>query len=169
MHKKIAIVAVDNNWAIGKNNKLLYSIPSDMTFFKNMTTGKIVIYGLNTLNSFPNQKPLPYRTNIVVSPDTIHKDNLYTAHSIEEIDEILSKIDGYTDAFVCGGASIYKQMLNYCDECLITHIDATTEGADTFFPNLNELGGWHKKECLLDTFDDKSQLHIEIWRYVKNV
>ena len=88
---------------------------------------------------------------------------------IEEIDEIRSKIDGYTDVFVCGGASIYKQMINYCDECLVTHIDATTEDADTFFPNLNELDGWHKKECLLDTFDDKSQLHIEIWRYVKGI
>lgn len=164
MHKKIAIVAVDSNWAIGKDNQLLYNIPVDMNFFKMTTSGNIVVYGLNTLNSFPKQKPLSNRTNIVLSPQTIEKENLITAHSIKEVDEILETINDDRDVFICGGASVYKQMINSCDEALITHIYTTTENADTFFPNLTEMDNWKEKDCLLETVD--GDYKIKIIRYV---
>ena len=164
MHKKIAIVAVDLNWAIGKNNQLLYNVPVDMNFFKITTSGNIILYGLNTLNSFPKQSPLPNRTNIVLSPETVEKEGLITAHSIEEIDKILNTIDDDRDVYICGGASVYKQMLDMCDEAYVTHIQTKTDDADSFFPNLSQMNNWEEKDCLLKTTDNDYE--IKIIRYV---
>ena len=68
------IVAVDKNWAIGKNNKMMWSIPADMRFFREKTTGHVVVMGRKTLESFPNGLPLKQRTNIVLSRDKNYQD-----------------------------------------------------------------------------------------------
>ena len=132
------IVAVDKNWGIGFQNKLLNSIPEDMKFFRETTTGKVVVMGRKTLESFPNGRPLPKRTNVVI---TRQKD--YTVpgavvlHSVEEALEYLKQFPS-EDIYVIGGESIYRQMLPYCDIAHVTLMDYAYQ-ADTWFPNLDEM------------------------------
>ena len=135
------IVAVDNNWAIGYQNKLLVSIPADMRFFRDETTGKVVITGRNTLKSFPGEQPLKNRTNIVITRDKDYKEkDAIMANSIEEALE-LTKSYQSEDIYIIGGASIYRQMLPYCDVAHVTKIDYAYQ-ADTFFPNLDQMDDW---------------------------
>ncbi len=131
------IVAVDKNWGIGKNNDLLFSIPKDMKFFRETTTGKTVIMGRNTLESFPNKKPLPKRRNIVITTNTSYE--VEGAEIVNSVEAAVNLADN--DAFVIGGSSIYKQMLDYCDTAYITKVDADG-GADCFFPNLDKDGNF---------------------------
>lgn len=135
------IVAVDKNWAIGKENKLLVSIPADMKFFRETTGGKVVVMGRKTLESFPGGKPLKNRTNIVLTTDTSYrvKDAL-AVHSVEELLEELKKYP-QEDIFVIGGESIYRQLLPYCTLAHVTKIDHAYE-ADTYFPNLDDMDDW---------------------------
>lgn len=131
------ICAVDKNWAIGKNNSLLYSIPEDMKFFREKTIGKVIICGRKTLESFPGSKPLPKRQNIVLSS---HQLPLYdNMISVASIDELLSEIEKYDpdDVFCCGGSSIYHQLYKMCDELFITKIEAENTEATSFFPNID--------------------------------
>ena len=135
------IVAVDKNWAIGKENKLLVSIPADMKFFRSTTTGKVVVMGRKTLESFPNGLPLKNRTNIVLTKDKNYKvKDAIIVHSIEEALEELKKYAS-EDVYVIGGDSIYAQMLPYCDVAHVTKIDFAYE-ADAHFPNLDEDSDW---------------------------
>ena len=135
------IVAADQNWAIGKDNKLLISIPADMKFFRTTTTGKVVVMGRKTLESFPGGQPLKKRTNIVLTRDKNYKvKDAIVVHSIEEVLEELKKYDS-EDVYVIGGDSIYSQMLPYCDTAHVTKIDFAYE-ADSWFPNLDEDPEW---------------------------
>ena len=134
------IVAADRNWAIGKNNKLMRSIPADMTFFRETTQGNVVIMGRKTLESFPQGQPLKNRVNIVITRNPSYKvKDAVVVHSVEEAIEESRKYDG--DVFVIGGESIYRAMLPYCDTALVTRIDYADE-ADTWFPNLDEDEEW---------------------------
>ena len=129
------IVAADRNWAIGKNNKLMWSIPADMKFFRETTQGNVVIMGRKTLESFPQGQPLKNRVNIVITRNPSYKvKDAVVVHSVEEAIEESRKYDG--DVFVIGGESIYRAMLPYCDTALVTRIDYAYE-ADTWFPNLD--------------------------------
>ena len=86
------IAAVDNNWAIGKNNNLLVRIPMDQKFFRETTTGKVVVMGRKTLESFPGGRPLKMRTNIVLTHNPDYKvDNAIVVHSMEELHEELKR------------------------------------------------------------------------------
>ncbi len=135
------IVAVDKNWGIGKDNDLLVSIPEDMKFFKNTTTGHVVVMGRKTLESFPKKKPLPNRTNIVLTRDDNYEvENAIVVHSREELLEAIADYNN-DEVFVIGGASIYKQLLSDCSVAYVTHIEEGFE-ADTFFPNLDESEEW---------------------------
>ena len=135
------IVAADQNWAIGKDNKLLISIPADMKFFRTTTTGKVVVMGRKTLESFPGGQPLKKRTNIVLTRDKNYKvKDAIVVHSIEEVLEELKKYDS-EDGYVIGGDSMYSQMLPYCDTAHVTKIDFAYE-ADSWFPNLDEDPEW---------------------------
>lgn len=135
------IVAVDKNWAIGKDNKLLVSIPQDMKFFRETTMGKVVVMGRKTLESFPGGQPLKKRTNIVITRDKNYavKDAI-VVHSVEEALDELKKYPS-EDIYVIGGDSIYRQMLPYCDVAHVTKINHAYE-ADTYFPNLDEKEDW---------------------------
>lgn len=140
------IVAVDKNWAIGANNDLLISIPNDMKHFKEKTMGHIVVMGKNTLESFPNSKPLKNRTNIVIALETDYE--VEGAIVVYTMEDLLKEIDKYesSEVFVIGGGSIYRQLLPYCDTAYITHIDHEFE-ADTFIPNLDEMADeWYIAE-----------------------
>lgn len=135
------IAAVDNHWAIGYKNQLLVKIPSDQKMFREETTGKVVVLGRKTLETFPNGMPLKNRTNIVLSTDpNYHVKDATTVHSIEELLEKLKKYPS-EDIYIIGGESIYKQMLPYCDTAHITKIDYDYD-ADAYFPNLDEMPEW---------------------------
>ena len=125
------IVAVDNDWCIGKNGKLLAYLPADMKFFKETTMGHTVVMGRKTWDSLP-KRPLPNRINGVLSRTL---KNIEGAKIFSSINEIPS------DAFIIGGGEIYKELLPYCDEALVTHIYMNFNG-DTFFPNLDKLEEW---------------------------
>ena len=135
------IVAVDSNWGIGKDNKLLVSIPADMKFFRTTTTGKVVIMGRKTLESFPNGLPLKNRVNIVITRNKDYK--VKDAAVVHSIEEALREAGKYPseDVYVIGGESIYREMLPYCRKAHVRKVDYAYE-ADTFFPNLDETGEW---------------------------
>lgn len=135
-----AIVAVDRKWGIGKKNGLLFSLPADMNYFKEKTTGKVVVMGSNTLKSFPNGKPLKNRTNIVLYPNGEKRDDCVVVGSLSELSEELKKYEK-DDVFIIGGAMFYKTMLPYCDEVFVTKVDADGE-AEVFFENLDQKKEW---------------------------
>lgn len=135
------IVAVDKNWGIGKDNRLLVSIPQDMKFFRETTSDSVVIMGRKTLESLPGGKPLQKRINIVISSDM---DYVVTgAVVVHSINQAIAEAKKYKNkkVFVIGGASIYRQMLPYCDFAYVSKIEHEFD-ADTYFPNLDEMGNW---------------------------
>ena len=131
-----AILHADKNWGIGKNNSLMFRIPADMKFFKETTTGNIVVMGSNTLKSFPQGKPLKDRINIVLYPEGEERDDCTIVRSL---DELFSEIKKYPPekVFVIGGQMMYKTLLEYCDEVLVTKVEAEGD-ADVFFENLDK-------------------------------
>lgn len=150
------IVAADKNWAIGKNNKLLVSIPQDMKFFRETTTGKVVVMGRKTLESFPGGQPLKKRVNIVLTSDkNYHVNGADIVHSIDALLEELKKYPS-EDIYVIGGESIYRQLLPYCDKAYVTKIEHAYD-ADTFFPNLDEDPQWR----MTKTSDEQTYFDLE--------
>lgn len=129
-----AILHADREWGIGRNNDLMFSLPRDMKFFRETTKGKVVVMGLNTLLSFPNGKPLKNRVNIVLCPDDVNED-VITVHTPAELFAEVKKYPA-DDVFVIGGASVYRLLIPYCTEVLVTRVDAVG-GADTFVPDLD--------------------------------
>ena len=126
-----AIVAVSDNWGIGNDNELLFHIPEDMKFFKDMTSGHSVVMGHNTYESI--EKPLLNRKNYVLSRDTsLSIDGVTVIHDISQIPD---------DSFVIGGESIYKILLKYCDTVFVTKIHRTKK-CNKYFPNLDENPEW---------------------------
>ena len=149
------IVAADKNWAIGHENKLLVSIPADMKFFREMTTGKVVVMGRKTLESFPGGLPLKNRINVVLTKNKdYHVKDAVVVHSVEEALEELEKYDT-KDVYVIGGDTVYRQMLPYCDTAHVTKIDHAYE-ADTYFPNLDEEKEWEL------TADSEEQTYFDL-------
>src|SRR5699024_1189782 len=135
------IVAVDQNWAIGKDNKLLIQIPEDQRFFRNETINKVVVMGRKTLESLPGGKPLKDRTNIVISSNKNYKpQGVIVVHSIEEALEELKKYNS-EDIYIMGGQTIYQQFLDYCQIAHVTKVNYSYD-ADTYFPNLDNKKEW---------------------------
>lgn len=143
------IVAVDNFWGIGKNNDLLFHMPEDLEYFKSKTLNKVIVMGGNTLLSFPKSKPLPKRTNIVLT-DVFKRDDCTVCETIEELKVELKKYNS-EDVFIVGGAMFYKTMEAYCDKAYITKVDANGE-ATHFFPNLDQKSNWE----IVNSVDGKS-------------
>ena len=158
------IVAADKNWAIGKDNGLLWHLPQDMKFFRETTTGHAVIMGRKTLDSFPGGRALRNRINIVITREPeFSRDGVIAVHSREEALELVASMikDGrelilkdkegnvtgvkteFTsdDFYVIGGESIYRMLLDDCDRAYVTRVDAEYE-ADTWFPDLDADPAW---------------------------
>ena len=135
------IVAVDKNWGIGNRGELLVSIPKDQKMFRQETTGKVVVLGRKTLDTFPQKQPLPNRTNIVLTHDTNYQ--VKGATVVHSVEELLAELKKYPseDVYIIGGESIYQQMLPYCDTAHVTQIDHEYQ-ADAFFPNLDGDPAW---------------------------
>ena len=152
------IACVDANWAIGKNNQLLVRIPADQKFFRETTTGKVVVMGRKTLESFPNGQPLKNRTNIVLTHDhTYQVKDAIVVYSMDELHEELKKYDS-EDIYIIGGESIYNQFVDACDVAHITKVDYAYD-ADAHFPNLDEKPEWEI------TQDSEEQTYFDLIFY----
>lgn len=135
------IVNVDKNWAIGHRGKLLVSIPEDMKFFRSETTGKVVVLGRKTMETFPGGQPLKNRTNIVLTLNRQYQvKEAVVCYSLEETLDELKKYPS-EDVYIVGGDSIYQQFLPYCDTAHVTRTEHAYE-ADAWFPNLEADPDW---------------------------
>lgn len=135
------IVAVDENWGIGNRNELLIRIPADMKLFREETTGKVVVLGRKTLETFPGGMPLKNRKNIILSTKKEFKvGDATVVHSLEGLLEELKKYKE-EDIYIIGGESVYRMMLPFCNKVHVTKIDRRYE-ADAFFPNLDQENEW---------------------------
>ncbi len=135
------IVNADKNWAIGKNGGLLFRLKQDMKFFKAHTIDNIVVMGRKTLQSLPGGKPLPGRTNIVLSanPD-FACDGAIVCNNGGELAELLK--DTTRDIYIIGGESLYRDLLPFCDTAYVTRVDAEADSPDAFMVDLDNAPGW---------------------------
>lgn len=131
-----AILHADKEWGIGKKNGLMFSIPADMKFFRQTTTGNVVVMGSNTLKSFPEGKPLKNRINIVLYPEGEYREDCTVVKSLDALFEEIRKYEP-DRVYVIGGAMMYKTLLPYCSEVLVTKVNAVG-GADAYFENLDK-------------------------------
>ena len=148
------IVAVAENWAIGKNNELLFRLPDDLKRFKKITTGHAVIMGKNTFFSLP-KRPLPNRRNIVLSDNENDKfEGCEMAYSIQEVIDLC---DDKKENFIIGGGMIYRQFFPLANKLYFTMIHQTIANADTFFTEVN-FNDWNltNREDVLATNEHPS-------------
>lgn len=166
--KVILIVAIAQNNAIGKNNQLLWHLPADMKFFKEQTSGHTIITGRKNYESIPEKfRPLPHRTNIVVTRDPHYQaPGAIVVHSLEDAIKT-AKNSGAEKCFIIGGGQIYQETLekNLVDEMIITLVEVSPE-ADTFFPAIDSVQ-WGKELILELNADEKNKFAMKIFRYLK--
>lgn len=134
-----AIVAVCDDWGIGRAGDMIVANRADMRHFVQTTSGHTVIMGRKTLESFPGGRPLKNRRNIVLTRDmAFRRDGAEIVHTIPDA---LAAIADDEEAWVIGGAEVYRQLLPYCTRAVVTK-NHCVRSADTFFPNLDELAAW---------------------------
>lgn len=139
------IVAVDENWAIGNRGGLLLRVPADMKRFREMTTGKVVVLGRKTLQTFPQGAPLKDRVNYILSTNPDY--GVKGARVVHDIPALLEALEQYDakDVFVIGGGTVYEALLPYCDVCEVTRFERAF-AADTWFPDLDASPEWRLEE-----------------------
>jgi dihydrofolate reductase len=153
-HNNISIiVAIAQNFAIGKNNDLLFHLPNDLKRFKEITTGKTLIMGRNTLLSLPKW-PLPNRRHIVITdrPD----EQFEGCEMVFSIDEAIEKVKNEAEAFVIGGGMVYKQFYPLAGKLYLTVVHKDFE-ADTFFTEI-DYSLWHET-YREDHYDEKNDFN----------
>lgn len=144
------IVAVYDDWGIGKDGTQPVAVSADRKFFRETTRGAMVIVGRKTLADFPGGKPLPGRENVVLTRQNIDIPGVTVLHSPAEA---ASYAQNAPRAFVIGGGSIYRQMLSYCDTAYVTKVHCTPE-SDTYFPNLDADPNWQMEQVLQSGEED---------------
>jgi len=131
-----AIVVVDREWNIGKNGKLLIHLPTDLKYYKKQTLNKVIVIGRKTLESFPNQKPLPNRTNIVLTANPNYQnDSAIVCVGLEQLKKQLANFND-KDIWISGGAMLYNLFLDQCEKIYVTKINQVFD-ADRSFKNLD--------------------------------
>jgi dihydrofolate reductase len=162
------IVAVAKNNVIGKDNTLIWHLPADMQHFKTTTSGHHIITGRKNYISIPAKfRPLPNRTNIVLTRDkNFQEPNIHIAHHLEDAIQIAKK-NGETEVFIIGGGQLYKESLekNLIDKMYITHIHHEFEG-DTFFPTI-DFNQWNTIQKTDFSKDEKNLFDYSIGIYQK--
>ena len=138
------IVAVYDDWGIGRDGTQPLALSADRKFFRETTRGCLVIAGRRTIADFPGQKPLPGRVNVALSRNAADIPGFTLCRSPEEAAELAKEAQR---AFVIGGGSVYRQMLPLCDRAYVTKVH-TTPVSDTFFPNLDEDPDWELAQIL---------------------
>jgi dihydrofolate reductase len=162
------IVAMDQERGIGKNNDLMWHLPADMKFFKETTSGQIVVMGRKNWDSIPERfRPLPGRENVVLTRNAeFAAEGAVVFNSLETCLEFYKNDE--RDFFVIGGGEIYRMALDllHCvGEMYITHVDAVY-GADTFFPEVND-GNWNVTELFHHEKDEKNEASFTVKHYIK--
>jgi dihydrofolate reductase len=138
------VVAVDKNWAIGNKGELLARVRADLKNFSKVTTGHTVVLGSKTLATFPGGRVLKNRTNIVMTRnESFRPEGAVIANSVEDLLEKIKDLDS-DEVYVIGGASVYEQLLPYCDTAIVTKFNNSYE-YDAAIPNLDESDEW---ECI---------------------
>ena len=138
------IVAVYDDWGIGKDGTQPVALSADRKFFRETTRGAMVIVGRRTIEDFPGQKPLPGRVNVALTRTPKEIPGFTVVTSPEEAAALAVNAER---AMVIGGGSIYRQMIPMCDTAYVTKVHTTVD-SDTFFPNLDEDAAWELKEVL---------------------
>lgn len=138
------IVAVYDDWGIGKDGTQPVILNADRVFFRQITCGATIIAGRRTIEDFPEKRPLPNRQNIVLTKSINNIPGFIVCNSIHEAAELAKNSN---DTFVIGGGNVFRQMLPLCDTAYITKIHCTPS-SDTFFPNLDSDAEWEMKETI---------------------
>ena len=149
MQKEVIIVtalAITNHeWVIGKNSKVLFRVREDRERFHELTKGKVVIYGINTLKTLPNGKPLPERTNIILTHDRgIRIPGAITVGTINELHFVLKNYST-DDVYLIGGEKTFAELIDECKSAILTVVENKTEGNPEqyeYFPNLDQKANW---------------------------
>ena len=142
-----AIVCVDENWAIGRDNELLFNLHRDMSFFRCVTLNKVVVCGRKTLESFPDGAPLKNRSTICLCSPKNNRDDCYCVNSVEETTKLLNELSKTQDVWIIGGAKLYETFLPLCEYVYVTKVLANGNGT-VYFPNLDQ----HKNfKCIRET------------------
>lgn len=162
------IVAMDSDRGIGKNNDLMWHLPSDMRFFKETTLGQIVVMGRKNYESIPERyRPLPKRENVVLTRNESYvADDCNIFHSLEECLKYYKSEEDRT-VFIIGGGEIYRQALGMkiIDEMYISHVNHSY-GADTFFPTF-DFKDWLVETILEQKKDDRHKASFSVMKYSK--
>jgi len=145
------IVAVYDDWGIGRDGTQPVALRADRKFFREMTRGAMVIVGRRTIADFPGQKPLPGRVNVALTRGDMQIPGFTVCHSPEEAVKLAQTAE---KAMVIGGGSIYRQMLPFCDRAIITKVHVTP-ASDTFFPNLDTDPDWELAEVVESGVEDE--------------
>lgn len=138
------IVAVYEDWGIGRDGTQPVALSADRKFFRETTKGAMVIVGRRTVEDFPRKEPLPGRENVVLTRSGGEMPGFTRCHSPEEAMRLVEKAE---KAMVIGGGSIYRQMLPLCSRAYVTKVHCTPV-SDTYFPNLDEAPDWVLSEVL---------------------
>ncbi|MBO7203637.1 MAG: dihydrofolate reductase [Bacteroidales bacterium] len=158
------IVAVASNWAIGKENNLLWHISEDLKFFKRTTLGSPIIMGYNTFLSL-GSKALPKRRNIVINRN-VEEEAPVGVEFVRSLDEAVALVKDEPQAFIIGGGRIYAAALDIVDQLYVTHVDTAIEDADTFFPDLTQTK-WRQSETTPWSEDPESGLRYRFAIYTR--
>lgn len=166
--KVALIVAMDSERGIGRNNDLMWHLPEDMKFFKDKTSGQIVVMGRKNYDSIPDRfRPLPNRENVVLTRNTdFEADGCKVFHSLNEC-LVAYENEKERIVFIIGGGEIYRLALEHeaVDEMYITYIDKVY-GADTFFPEFDE-DNWQVSTLFEQPVDERHEASFEVKRYIK--
>lgn len=154
------IVAVYDDWGIGKDGTQPIHLSADRVFFRETTRGKLVIAGRRTIDDFPGRKPLPGRVNVALTRQNIRIPGFTICHSPAQVLELAK---GQDRAFVIGGGSVYRELLPYCDRAYVTRVHATPE-SDTFFPNLDQDSQWYLAETLRSGIENGISYEMQLYK-----
>ena len=166
--KVALIVAMDSERGIGRDNDLMWHLPEDMKFFKDKTSGQIVVMGRKNYDSIPDRfRPLPNRENVVLTRNTdFEADGCKVFHSLNEC-LVAYENEKERIVFIIGGGEIYRLALEHeaVDEMYITYIDKVY-GADTFFPEFDE-DNWQVSTLFEQPVDERHEASFEVKHYIK--
>lgn len=154
------IVAVYDDWGIGRDGTQPVALHADRRFFRETTRGAMVIAGRRTVEDFPGQKPLPGRVNVVMTRSRQEFPGFTACHSPEEAVALAKTADR---AMVIGGGAVYRQMLPYCDTAYVTRVHVTPE-SDTFLPNLEEDENWYLAQTLASGEEEGIAYEMQLYK-----
>ena len=156
------IVAVYDDWGIGKDGTQPIALSADRKFFRETTRGALVVVGRRTIEDFPGRKPLPGRVNAALTRQDIEIPGFIVCHSPAQVLELAKSHDR---AFVIGGGSVYRQLLPLCDKAYVTKVHCTP-ASDTFFPNLDESPEWELETVLQSGEEDGIAYEMCLYRRI---